>query len=201
MKNIKRQSSMNLNELKDRAYKCACEHGFHDAEYPYYHWLMLTICELGEAVEADRCNRHADKEAFERMMKDHILKDDTDEDIVFYTNFKKYIKDTVEDELADVVIRMLDFAGLMRIDLTDLQAEVDNRETENSDVDASDLITSSYAISAVLSDIHEDLAHIVCGAIAGVILYAHQNNIDLEWHIEQKMRYNGLRPMLNGKKY
>ena len=201
MKDIKIQSSMNLNELKYRAYKCACEHGFHDAEYPYYHWLMLTICELGEAVEADRCNRHADKEAFERMMKDPILKDDTDEDIVFYTNFKKYIKDTVEDELADVVIRMLDFAGLMRIDLTDLQVEVDNKKTEKSDVDGSDLITSSYAISSVLSDIHEDLEYNVCGTIAGVILYAHRNNIDLEWHIEQKMRYNGLRPMLNGKKY
>ena len=192
---------MNLNELRDRAYKCACEHGFHVTEYPYYHWLMLTICELGEAVEADRNGRHADRDMFERTMKDPILKDDTDEDIVFYTNFKKYIKDTVEDELADVVIRMLDFAGLMRIDLTNLQAEVDNREAEKSDVDCSDLITSSYAISSVLSDIHEDLEYNVCGTIAGVILYAHRNNIDLEWHIEHKMRYNELRPHLNGKKY
>lgn len=192
---------MNLNELRDRAYKCACEHGFHVTEYPYYHWLMLTICELGEAVEADRNGRHADRDMFERTMKDPILKDDTDEDIVFYTNFKKYIKDTVEDELADVVIRMLDFAGLMGIDLTDLQTEVDNREFENCGVVCSCLITSCYAMSSVLSNINEDLAYIVCYTITGVILYAHQNNIDLEWHIEQKMRYNELRPMLNGKKY
>ena len=26
-------------------------------------------------------------------------------------------------------------------------------------------------------------------------------NIDLFWHIEQKMRYNESRPMLNGNKY
>ena len=26
-------------------------------------------------------------------------------------------------------------------------------------------------------------------------------DIDLLWHIEQKMRYNELRPMLNGKRY
>lgn len=26
-------------------------------------------------------------------------------------------------------------------------------------------------------------------------------DIDLLWHIEQKIRYNELRPMLNGKKY
>lgn len=194
---------MNLNELRDRAYKCACEHGFHDKEYPYYHWLMLTISELGEAVEADRCDRHADKEAFERMMRGPILKDDTDEDIVFYTNFKRYIKDTVEDELADVVIRLLDFAGLNGIDLTKLQAEVDNGEVEKIDIKGSDLIMSCYVISSILSEISEDLnlAYVVYDTINSVILYAHRNNIDLEWHIEQKMRYNELRPMLNGKKY
>jgi len=26
-------------------------------------------------------------------------------------------------------------------------------------------------------------------------------NIDLIWHVEQKMRYNELRPKLNGKRY
>lgn len=192
---------MNLNELRDRAYKCACEHGFHDTEYPDYHWLMLTICELGEAVEADRNGRHANKEKYEEQTNNLAMPDGSIANIDFYATFKTCIKDTVEDELADVVIRLLDFAGLKGIDLTDLQTEVDNKKTEKSDVDGSDLITSSYAISSVLSDIHEDLEYIVCGTIAGVILYAHRNNIDLEWHIEQKMRYNELRPHLNGKKY
>lgn len=31
-------SKMNLNELRDKAYKTACEHGFHDQE-------LSTICQ------------------------------------------------------------------------------------------------------------------------------------------------------------
>lgn len=45
---------MNLNELRDKAYKTACEHGFHDQELSNNHFLCLVISELMEAVEADR---------------------------------------------------------------------------------------------------------------------------------------------------
>ena len=45
---------MNLNELRDKAYKNACEHGFHDQELSNEHCLCLIISELMEAVEADR---------------------------------------------------------------------------------------------------------------------------------------------------
>ena len=34
------------NELRDRAYQCACEHGFHDKEYSDAHWLMLIVSEM-----------------------------------------------------------------------------------------------------------------------------------------------------------
>ena len=43
-----------LNKLRDRAYRCACEHGFHDKEYSDAHFLMLVITEISEAVDADR---------------------------------------------------------------------------------------------------------------------------------------------------
>lgn len=45
---------MNLNELRDKTYKIACEHGFHDTELSNKHFLCLIISELMEAVEADR---------------------------------------------------------------------------------------------------------------------------------------------------
>ena len=43
-----------LNELRNRAYKTAREHGFHDEELSNEHLLCLVISELMEAVEADR---------------------------------------------------------------------------------------------------------------------------------------------------
>lgn len=48
------------NELRDRAYKCACDHGFHDKEYPTEHWFMLIITEIAEAVNADREEKYSD---------------------------------------------------------------------------------------------------------------------------------------------
>ena len=42
------------NELRDRAYQCACRPGFHDKEYSNAHCLMLIITEIIEAVDADR---------------------------------------------------------------------------------------------------------------------------------------------------
>ena len=43
---------MNLNELRDKAYKIACEHGFHDKKYSNEHWLMLVITEISESIVA-----------------------------------------------------------------------------------------------------------------------------------------------------
>lgn len=36
-------NNINLNELRDRAYKTACEHGFHDEELSNKHCLCLVI--------------------------------------------------------------------------------------------------------------------------------------------------------------
>ena len=98
---------MNLNELKDRAYKIAKAHGWHDKELSDETYLMLIITEIAEAVQADRDNRHADIEAFKKY----------EDRIDFKENFERQIKNTVEDELADVVIRCLSFAGHRRWDL------------------------------------------------------------------------------------
>ena len=43
-------SNINLNILRDQAYKIACNHGFHDKELSNEHFLCLVISELMEAV-------------------------------------------------------------------------------------------------------------------------------------------------------
>lgn len=51
---------MNLSKLRDKAYKCAVVHGWHEENLSDEHFLCLVISELMEAVEADRKGRHAD---------------------------------------------------------------------------------------------------------------------------------------------
>ena len=98
---------MNLNELRDWAYKNAVDHGWHEKDLSDEHFLCLVISELMEAVEADRKGSHGDIEAFNRYY----------DRIDFEENFERQIKDTVEDELADACIRLLDLAGLRKADL------------------------------------------------------------------------------------
>lgn len=76
--------------------------------------LMLITSELGECLEAHRKGRHADTEKFQREMRD-VNPDHMD--APFKAIFERNIKDTVEDELADALIRILDMAAGLGIDI------------------------------------------------------------------------------------
>ena len=98
-----------MNALKEQAHKTAVEHGFHEDVNPDAFYLGLVMSEAGEAINADRKGLHADAKAFE---------EDEANGFPVAENFKKRIKDSVEDEIADIVIRLLDFAGLKEYELS-----------------------------------------------------------------------------------
>ena len=56
---------IDFNTLIDRVYRNAVNHGFHDEKHSPYHYLMLVVTELGEAVEADRKGKYAQRRMFE----------------------------------------------------------------------------------------------------------------------------------------
>lgn len=101
---------MNLNKLRDKAYQCAVGHRWHEENLSDEHFLCLVISELMEAVEADRKGSHADTEAFNKYY----------DCVDFKENFERQIKGTVEEELADSCIRLLDLAGLRSVDLGEI---------------------------------------------------------------------------------
>lgn len=193
---------MNLNELRDRAYKTACEHGFHDEEMSNEHCLCLVLSELMEAVEADRKGRFAkvpvDKKGtiFDERTFHYQNK-------YFAENFKAYIKDRVEDELADAVIRLLDLAGLRNISIDDFPEEAIYGASESC---VGETFTESiYAISTLPIRYFYEYDYSFESQIGHMLLsifgLAKHMNIDLIWHVEQKMRYNELRENKHGKRY
>lgn len=204
---------MNLNELRDEAYRIACEHGWHDTELSDEHCLMLIVCELAEAVEADRKNRHADRTAFESETM-HALREMQLSGTAYNTYecsaFNTHIKDTLEDEFADVVIRCLDFAGLRGIDLKSID------ELEDLDYQfESPEIMKDFAFGS-FTEVMFELSEMVlsCSVCTGelhhirfrrflcyILYYCKENDIELEWHIKQKMHYNEYRAYKHGKKY
>ena len=175
---------MNLNKLRDKAYQCAVAHGWHEENLSDEHFLCLVISELMEAVEADRKGNHADTDAFNRYYNC----------VNFKENFERQIKGTVEEELADACIRLLDLAGLRGYDL-------DSFDYEGSDTeDYSDMTftESMFRICVYVTDnFYRDELYILLNEI---FAFCRDRNIDIFWHIKQKMKYNELRPYKHGDK-
>lgn len=193
---------MNLNELRDKAYQCAVSHGWHEKDLSDEHFLCLVISELMEAVEADRKEKHANMNKFNQKM-DYFLYElqlyGESYDIAYREMFEDHIKDTVEDELADACIRLLDLAGLRKADLG---------ETNEDELKCSEGFfdwTFTESIFSIVCDITDldffdkyPFDAYLRASIRLIMGFAVKRNIDIFWHIEQKMRYNELWPYKHG---
>lgn len=95
-----------FNKLAKEIHEGNVARGFWEDERKLTEVVMLTVCELAEAIEADRAQKWA-----------------IETDLIQYLNrptperFKENIKDTVQDEIADAIIRLLDFSHKFGIDL------------------------------------------------------------------------------------
>jgi len=202
-------SKMNLNELRDKAYRTACGHGFHDQELSNEHSLCLVISELMEAVEADRRGKRANVDWFEKKISTSRICQGLDLDIPkecgYEVAYNETIKGAIEEELADAVIRLLDLAGLRGISLEPAMKDINSDVIDDfADSCASEIFTETiYAISTlpVRYDGLFDFPTAVNDMIVSIFGLAEHLEIDLFWHIEQKMKYNEFREKMHGKKY
>lgn len=185
-------TTINRQELAKEIHANAVAKGFWDEQLSDRHFLMLAITELSEAVEAHRKERWANREAYQQRMSSNL--DNLDK----RQGFEMYIKDTVEDELADAYIRLLDLVaareGWLQGNYID---EALAWATDNKKLPVGTFTEQVYNIVVCMS-----CAEVVVESALTLIEYvAHHNDIDLFWHIREKMKYNASRPRLHGKKY
>jgi len=151
--------------------------------------LMLIICELAEAVEAHREDRWMDGR--QGIIPEELAKYPQE----FEANFKAWVKDTVEDEMADALIRILDFTEHKEYDysiITDLVTMPVLNEPF-----AANLLNVTYQLTEPRNN---DFYNCIF-AIKQIIGICDEYNIDLVFHVEAKMKYNATRPIKHGKAY
>jgi NTP pyrophosphatase (non-canonical NTP hydrolase) len=185
-----------LNALKYRAYNTAVEHGFHEKEMTDAYYLGLVMSEMGEAINADRKGLHAGINGFRMDMKMGIP---------FKESFENHIKDSVEDEIADIVIRLLDFAGMKGFELN-FEENIESSFTISQVLEREGLPSVLLQLNWALGEAFNDDELEACVSVFVSILSDCFESMtgsdkDLWWFVKQKMQYNDLRPMLNGKKY
>lgn len=175
----------NIVPLAIYAHQQAEAKGFWKEPYHEDHYLMLVVTELAEAVEADRKGIWA---VLDPATLDRLERLDG---AVFNQEFIRTTKDTVEDEIADACIRLLDLIG--------------SKATEDEEMGVIYVCPSYYK---------KTLTHMlfrVCKTIGGdnplnyplslLKAVAERYEFDLMTHIRLKMKYNATRPALHGQKY
>jgi len=104
-----------INKLSEQIHENAKSKGFYDSPKNIGEMLCLIHSEVSEALEADRKNHFADNHFLQEMIAENYTWEDSS--MSFKSCFESTIKNTFEDELADIMIRVMDLAGYKGIDL------------------------------------------------------------------------------------
>jgi NTP pyrophosphatase (non-canonical NTP hydrolase) len=157
--------------------------------------LSLLVGELtGEALEAHRNNRFADWDQF--IKEQDLTKKIPNKhygDFIQIKNFEQCIKDTFEDEIADVFLRLFDLCGYLELDLEYINNDFMNVENVGRYFYESIKLLPSISKSKVMG-IYDNF-------YSAMIQFCKYHNIPIEKHIMAKMEYNKTRPHKHGKEY
>jgi NTP pyrophosphatase (non-canonical NTP hydrolase) len=161
--------------------------GWIDKELSNSHYLMLIIGEVCEAIQADRKgNVTVSQSVSWDILRTEV--DEMDSDLLFKESFEYYCKDTVQDELADTMLRLLSFYYMKEIDKL-IPYDVGYRYLPVPDENT--FTENAMKLVRILSQ--ENALIAACDGIAYVNKWAEKLNIDLYKACKRKMRYNRIR--------
>ncbi len=161
--------------------------------------LMLIVSELGEALEAHRSGKFADWKAFKKFLADEYSE-------VRNYWYEVFIKNTFEDEIADVFIRLFDLCAYLEIDTNEefflYGYETIRDITENTANELLEIVEDIISIKKETDDLKSAAIKSMIGfSLARLNCFCTTHNIPIEKHIRAKMAYNRTRPHKHNKEY
>ena len=181
-----------LAKLQQRIWDVATAHGWHEQPISTAQYCGLIMTEMAEAVEADRNSRRSMDAEFKSVLTFEAANKDT----CFKACYKYYIKGSIEEEFADVVIRVLDMAQEVHGDKMRWLGYYPYGQVYQEN--ESFIENAWYFIREVLNWGTMNISD----CVSFMFDWAQHLGIDLWQHIEWKMKNNELRPYKHGgKKY
>jgi hypothetical protein len=195
-------SEIDYNKLAKEIHQEQIDKGWY-GEFREDKLLVLLIkSETNEAFEAWRKNRYYTS-GTERLkvlindLKKHAnLKSSQ-------ANFKEFVKDTVPDEVADTVIRLLDFAAYKEIVLKPTGRKISATSGEFDYLHLHDWLDSELTMlkeAGYREDVKTWYRNSIMGSIEMIEHFCKENEIDLYLHVEAKRAYNTTRSNRHGNK-
>lgn len=166
--------------------------GFYDITPSRAQRLVLIVGELSEAVEAIRKNRWLEQSDVEPWIPAYYasLRDGIPH------AYEGRIKGSVEEEIADAYIRVLDYMGFKGYEKDQVAPKF--RDLPSDTLEFILLLMRR----AVLLDETPIMESIGLNNILFLLeRFARDHNFDLHWHVEQKFLYNQSRPHKHGKSF
>ena len=195
---------MNILELIEKSHSLAKDKGFWAKEKNPKEDIMLIISNLGEIVKAHKKNKFADW----LLYNDQMFKD-RERTLIHSTEyFNVFIKDTFEDEIANIVIRITDFFGGHNINILSGKEWLRNSTT----VSLVDFFRSTMPLQKYCGNVgewleeslHERFYHSKESdhGLLNILFYLgtiiEEFHVDIERQVVAKLEYNSKRPVKYG---
>jgi len=174
-----------LKQLAKQIHQNAKAKGFYDRKDEKLfevHQVFEIVKEIAEFHEAYKKRRSTPLDIYLQDYAEEIAKE---KDV-----FEALVKDTYQDELADIVIRCLDY----------LEYKGDIDYLHDFKIVKRDI--NDYLISAICADLSASALNFeINDVVIGIKYLSNLLNVDLLWHIKAKMAYNATREKLHGKNF
>lgn len=167
------------NDFKNRCHEVADNLGWHKKMSSGAELVMSVIMELSDAVKAYLNDRHARKVEFIQYRNS----------IGWASIYNTCLADTLEDKLANTIIKCLDLAVNWCADIKDTNGYV------KPFYQVTPYISPSFPefVGSVIKEFNAgwySADKCINDLIMSILSYSKENDIDILWYLEQRMIYN-----------